>query len=466
MQSHLSLVTILGGERMERPVWEMLREQRGRMSLHMPGHKGKAPFGEMELYGLDTTELPGTDDLYAPESGLKRAEELYARASGSAETLLLHNGSTAGNQAMLMLYAGAGDTVLLPRNAHVSATNACVVGDLRPVFMPLSFTEDGYGYIAEQTVLDALDRHPEAKCLLLTRPDFYGCCLPLEKIVRKAHAQGCRVVVDEAHGAHFPWMQDAQSAGALGVDAWVQSSHKTLPSLTGTAVLHLRHAEDRRRAMTLLRLTQTSSPNFVLMMSIDDARAWMEGQGRERLLRVANAVDALRERLFAMGYRDAHAGWRGTGMTFDRTRLVIDAPQGGDALDAALREKGIDVEMHDLRRVVCILTAMDDAETVERLGKALAEIPAEKAVIPLPPYQQPLPERAMPPRQAVMGASVYVPLHQAAGRVAAAAAGLYPPGIPLTAPGEIFTEETTRTLARAGVRGRFGVEGECVLCVK
>lgn len=153
-------------------------------------------------------------------------------------------------------------------------------------------------------------------------------------------------------------------------------------------------------------------------------------------------------------------------MTFDRTRLVIDAPQGGDALDAALREKGIDVEMHDLRRVACILTAMDDAETVERLGKALAEIPAEKAAIPLPPYQQPLPERAMSPREAVMGASVYVPLHQAAGRVAAAAAGLYPPGIPLTAPGEIFTEETTRTLARAGVRGRFGVEGECVLCVK
>ena len=115
---------------------------------------------------------------------------------------------------------------------------------------------------------------------------------------------------------------------------------------------------------------------------------------------------------------------------------------------AALREKGIDVEMHDLRRVVCILTATDDAETVERLGNALAEIPAEKAVIPLPPYQQPLPERAMSPREAVMGASVYVPLHQAAGRVAAAAAGLYPPGIPLTAPGEIFTEETTRTLAQ------------------
>ena len=59
-----------------------------------------------------------------------------------------------------------------------------------------------------------------------------------------------------------------------------------------------------------------------------------------------------------------------------------------------------------------------------------------------------------------------LPLPDTAGRISAEWIYLYPPGIPLTAPGEFFTEETTRTLARAGVRGRFGVEGECVLCVK
>lgn len=218
--------------------------------------------------------------------------------------------------------------------------------------------------------------------------------------------------------------------------------------------------------MTLLRLTQTSSPSFVLMMSMDDGRAWMEAYGRERLTATAQAADALRARLPELGYGDAHAGWQETGMQFDPTRLVITAPQGGEALDTALRVRGIDVEMHDLRRVVCILTAMDDAETVAQLEAALQDIRSAAADIPLPPYQQTLPQRAMAPRQAVMGETAWVPLEQAAGRVAAASAGLYPPGIPLTAPGEIFTEETAAALARSGVRGRFGVEGDCVLCVK
>ena len=46
---------------MERPVWEMLERNRGRLSFHMPGHKGRGPFGPVDAYALDTTELPGTD---------------------------------------------------------------------------------------------------------------------------------------------------------------------------------------------------------------------------------------------------------------------------------------------------------------------------------------------------------------------------------------------------------------------
>ena len=43
------------------------------------------------------------------------------------------------------------------------------------------------------------------------------------------------------------------SAGALDADAWVQSVHKTLMGLTGSAVLHLADLADERRAWTLLR---------------------------------------------------------------------------------------------------------------------------------------------------------------------------------------------------------------------
>ena len=180
-------------EAIERPVYDMLATAGGRRAFHMPGHKGRAPFGSLDLYALDTTELPNTDDLYAPEGGLLRAQRLYAEAAGAAETLFLHGGATAGIHAMLQLWAREGEVALLPRNAHLSAVNACILGGLRVRWIPVTWRADGYGYVREADVLAALVAYPEARVLLLTRPDYYGGCMPLEAIIQRAHwASGWR----------------------------------------------------------------------------------------------------------------------------------------------------------------------------------------------------------------------------------------------------------------------------------
>lgn len=453
-------------EAVERPVYDMLAAAGGRRAFHMPGHKGRAPFGPIDGYALDTTELPNTDDLYAPEGGLLRAQRLYAEAAGAAETLFLHGGATAGIHAMLQLWAREGDTVLLPRNAHLSAVNACILGGLRVRWIPVTWRADGYGYVRAADVLAALAAYPEARVLLLTRPDYYGGCMPLEEVIRKAHSMGIRVAVDEAHGAHLPWLDGLPSAGVLGADAWVQSVHKTLPGFTASAVLHLRDGADHGRAMTLLRRGQTSSPSFLLMLGIDDARAFMQARGRERLRRVVGWAEEIRALLPSLGYGDAHAAWRSIPGAFDPTRLVIDAPQGGEALAAALRDRGIDVEMNDARRVVLILTAMDEAEDFLALRRALADIPPRKANLPELPELPALPPRRMEVRAAAMAEAETVPLQCAAGRIAATSAGLYPPGIPLVCPGEEITPETARRLTEAEPRRRFGTEGDGIVCVR
>lgn len=449
-----------------RPIYDMLLAASGRRSFHMPGHKGKQPFGLENLYALDTTEIPLTDDFYCAEGGIAQAQTLYAQAAGAAETLFLHNGSTVGIHVLVQLYAGEGDTVILPRNAHLSAANACVLGGVKAAWIPVTQRLDGYCYVAEEDMLAAMDAHPQAKTLLLTRPDFYGGCLPLERIVAKAHAMGMCLVVDEAHGAHLPWSADVASAGALGADAWVQSVHKTLPGLTGSAVLHLRNAADRPRAMRILRREQTSSPSFLLMLSIDDARAYMEEMGRERLKRISMAADELRARLPGLGYADAHAAWADTGLTFDPSRLVITAPQGGFALAESLRQRGVDVEMADVQRVVLILSAMDEAEDVLSLMDVLKNIPPCKAELPALPDMHSLPEKVLDLRPAVMADCEAVALSKAEGRVAAASAGLYPPGIPLVCPGERITGQVVELLSAAGTQERFGLEGDKLLCVK
>ncbi|MBQ3157958.1 MAG: aminotransferase class I/II-fold pyridoxal phosphate-dependent enzyme [Clostridia bacterium] len=448
-----------------RPIYDMLREAANRASFHMPGHKGRAPFGAADLYALDTTELPQTDDLYAPERGVAAAQQLYARAAGAASTIFLTNGSSAGIHVMLQLYAREGDTVLLPRNAHLSAVNGCIMGGLKVRWLPVSMTEDGLCYLKEADVIAAMDAHPEAKTVLLTRPDYYGCLLPLENIAAAAHARNIRVVVDEAHGAHFPWMAGIASAGACGADAWVQSVHKTLPGLTGSAVLHLKDGADHARALMLLRREQTSSPSFIQLLSIDDARAFMAERGETGLRAVTAAAAEVRRALPSLGYRDAHDLWADTGLAFDPTRLVIDAPQGGKALAESLRDCGIDTEMFDLRRTVLILTAMDSPEDVLRLISVLKEIPPVRAEVPPLPVLTEIPARAMEVRAAAMADCEYVPLRQCAGRIAACSAGLYPPGVPLVCPGERVPEEVADRLMYAKNQERFGVEGDMLLCV-
>ena len=455
-------------QQVKRPIYEMLEAAAKTQSAHMPGHKGHAPFGMTELYRLDTTELPSTDDLYVPERGIAEAERLYAKAAGAGATLLLHNGSTVGIHVMLQLWAREGDTVLLPRNAHLSAMNACIIGGLRPAWIQVTRRQDGYCYLRPEDVLQAIYQHPEAKTLLLTRPDYYGGCMPLEEIIAAAHAAGVRVVVDEAHGAHLPWMEGGlQSAGAYGADAWVQSVHKTLPGLTSSAVLHLKEPGDGERALQLLRREQTSSPSFLLMMSIDDARAFMEQEGKARLATTVAAANTVRTQLQGTVYRDAHTLWQTTGMQFDPTRLVIDAPEGGERLAQRLRMQGVEVEMHDPWRVVMILTCMDSPEEIRHIGEVLTRL-AEEPPVHHPPMEEnaALPQQVMTPREAVMKEAKRMPIRQAVGEVAAVSAGLYPPGIPLVCPGERITGETVERLAKAANQQRFGTEGDTILCVK
>ena len=415
---------------------KMLKKLQGRLSLHMPGHKG-------HLNRFDTTELPVTDDLYAPSNGILAAEMAMAKACRAAASVFLVGGSTAGVQSMMLAYLSPGDTVILPRNAHLSAISACTLGDYNAVFVQEE---------KEAAFLAVMAENPHAKAVFVTRPNYYGGMMPLEKIAKTAHEMGMKLIVDEAHGAHLNWIAVLKTAMDCGADACVQSFHKTLPALNSAAVMHFKRKEDADIARMRSRLIQTSSPSFPVLLSIDKARALMDESGAERLNELVRKIDAFCLKAAKLGYEDLRRE--------DKTRLVLRAPQGGKALAAQLAEKGIDVEMADDESIVCILTVADDAAVFERLYEALAEIeirPIEKICL----SALPLPKRRCSIREALFAPFEAVPLKQAAGRVAAVSFGLYPPGTPLATPGEIITEEM---LALCIGSNTFGLENDAVKC--
>ena len=449
-----------------RPMHDMALRNRDRLRLHVPGHKGQALYDVEPVQTLDVTELPVTDDLYAPSGPIQKAQELAARAAGAANTLMLTGGSTAGIQTMLLYSLEPGNTVILPRNAHLSFINGCVLADLIPVYVPLEMTPDGYAYAAEEGFLAAIRNHPEARAVVVTRPDYYGGMVGLSRIAAAAHAGNMRLLTDEAHGAHLPWMENIHSAASYGADLWVQSAHKTLPALTAGAFLHFARGEDVKRALRMLRMVQTSSPAFYVLQSLDDARAFMEEHGTAKLKDLQNRLGELRAGMKAMGYDDAHEAWRSLPLEFDPTRLVINAPQGGHALANILQEQGIDVEMADDFRIVCILTVMDKEETFLRLLAALKKAsgtPCMKA--PFGTGAFPMPRQVMRPRQAALGRQEWTDASRAAGRISGTSAGLYPPGIPLVAPGEEITAAIVEILMAAPEKKRFGLNNGKFLCV-
>ena len=418
-----------------RPIDDMLKAAQGKTRFHMPGHKGRL---EAVPAALDMTELPDTDDLYAPFSGIAEAERLLAKSAGAGASILVPCGSTAGILAMVLAYVRPGGRLLMRRDAHHSAQSACILADVEPVLLPPG------------TDMAAAAKEIPCDAVFVTRPNFLGLVEPLPRA-------DVPVLVDAAHGAHFSWWERPESALRAGADCAVESAHKTLGAYTGGAWLHLRRAEDELRLRRMLRMVSTSSPSFLILRSLDEARAFMDEHGREALARLTNWCEDARGKLAAMGFPCPSLG--------DPTRLYIrtDAKDltGWEAL-SQLSELGVEMEMADARGVVAIGSVYDRAEDYAALVEAFAHLrPGSGAPeFPEPAYGV----RALRPRAAALGKTRLVPLKEAASEIAARAVGAYPPGCATAAPGERLTEACVEFLlaSRAAGATLFGAEGGLV----
>lgn len=422
------------------PIARML-EAANTTRFHMPGHKGL-------LSIADTTELNRTDDLYMPSSAIREAERLAAQSCGAADTVLLTGGATAGLHAMILAFVPQGAKILLSRSTHHAVLSACAFHDIDTIF-----ADDLPG---------AMAKHPDAAAVLVTRPDYFGHCLDLAPIAECAEHHGMALLVDEAHGAHFPWWMTPASASKYGATAWVQGVHKTLPALTGAAFLHIGKG-DADRARRFLRMVQTSSPPFPILESLDNARAWMDENGIRALIDLKSMIASFVEKLALLdGYHVMPND--------DPTRLVIDTRgRGVTGLEAQalLEAQRVDVEMADESRLVCICTVSDNRKSFSRLYNALTFIPRRDALPPLPAEAPITPgDKALSLRQAMLSAHTLIPIKECAGQIAAVSVGRYPPGVPFVLPGERITKDCVERILSIPLKQCFGIERESMVCVQ
>ncbi|MBQ3109138.1 MAG: aminotransferase class I/II-fold pyridoxal phosphate-dependent enzyme, partial [Clostridia bacterium] len=249
--------------------------------FHMPGHKGRglAGFWRQELARWDVTEISGTDNLHSPEGAILEAERAASKSFGSEHTIFLVNGSTAGVVAMMMLAKERG-SILVDRECHSSAISGAALADAEIAFIqPRIHKKLGRpGVISAEDLDEALTR-TGARSVLITSPNYYGLCADLPALSAVAQKHGAWLMVDAAHGAHFPFSDQLPASPAGYADIWVNSAHKTLNALNQAALLHLGKGVSLPRARQMLAMVETTSPSYLIMASLDWARYCAEAPG-------------------------------------------------------------------------------------------------------------------------------------------------------------------------------------------
>jgi arginine/lysine/ornithine decarboxylase len=350
-----------------------------KVSFHTPGHKsGKGistrfrKFVGPKVFSIDLTCLDEVDSLQKPRGVIREAQELAADIYGADQSFFLVNGTSGGNQAMILSVMKPGEPILLTRILHKSVVSGLIMTDCKPIFIPLESTPDCDLLLNDRTdtIIQAMNRHPEAKKLFLTSPNYYGVTLDLPTIIQEAHSRGVTVLVDEAHGPHLHFHEDLPpSAMASNADLCVQSTHKIIGGMTQASILHAKKVNiDIERLTSVLRYLQTTSPSYILMASLDLARMQMATEGKKLLSKAIDLARKARERIRKIPGltcidRDEVKAASGGDNDLDETKLAIGVKgiglTGYQVSQKLNHEFGIQVEMADLHHVLVIVSIGD-----------------------------------------------------------------------------------------------------------
>lgn len=448
---------------------------------HMPGHKRNMkgrPFDA--FYALDITEIEGFDNLHQAEGSLKELQERANRLYGAEETFFLINGSTAGILSAVSAAAERNGSILIARNCHKSVYHAAYLNHLKVHYLYPPVL-DSYGISLGFTageIEEKLKEESGLQAVLLTSPSYEGMISEIEQIAHVVHKYQIPFIVDAAHGAHLGFADGfPENAIKGGADIVIHSLHKTLPSPTQTALLHVSGGlVDRERLRRFLGIYQSSSPSYPLMAGMELCLDIMEMEGGtlfgqmhnrwEKMMQSLTKCKSLKplckEEVLAAGMKD-----------FDVGKLVISTEGTGITgwqLQQRLRkEYHLELEMATDKYVLAMFTIMDTEQGYKRLTEALLEIDKELAQEEelaggktiAKRHTDAAHEEALWETETVSGKKTgsipqakyllyeamdakreWLPIEQCEGRAAADFINLYPPGIPLAAPGEVLNMKT------------------------
>ncbi|WP_274651789.1 aminotransferase class I/II-fold pyridoxal phosphate-dependent enzyme [Paenibacillus humicola] len=447
------------------PLFSALRGHAARnpVQFHIPGHKkglGSDPefrafIGDNAL-SIDLINIAPLDDLHQPTGVIEDAQKLAADAFGADYTFFSVQGTSGAIMTMILTVCAPGDKIIVPRNVHKSIMSAIIFAGARPVFIsPARDANLGIDHgISTRAVKRALDRHPDAKAVLVINPTYFGICANLKEIVELVHSYDIPVLVDEAHGVLIHFHEKLpMSAMQAGADMAATSVHKLGGSMTQSSVLNVRAGRiNPQRVQTIISMLTTTSTSYLLLASLDTSRRHLALHGHEIAQKAIDLADYARAEinripgLYCPG--EEILGGEAT-YDYDPTKLTVHVRHlgiTGYETENWLRETyNIEVELSDMYNILALVTPGDTQDSVGTLLSALRDLAntyhevneANELVVKIPE----IPQLSLTPRDAFYAETEVIPFKESAGRIIAEFIYVYPPGIPILLPGEVISQE-------------------------
>ena len=392
--------------------------------FHMPGHKRNKKFG-ITGSEIDITEIDGFDNLHCPKGVIADIEKDLEKIYKSKKSLISVNGSSMGIMSAIFAVCNRGDKIIVARNCHKSVFNACMLLELKIIYIEPDYdsTNGYYMRLSQETADKAIRENPDAKAMIITSPTYEGFISEIECDIP--------LIIDAAHGAHlglgyFPKYPSG--------DIVISSLHKTLLSLTQTAVINIYSEKLIERVKRFNDIFQTTSPSYVLMNSISICADYVLKNRRDFCVFYENLCDL----------RLADTDNLRIMYTDDISKIIVSTAGtdiSGNDLAEILRDKyKIEVEAYYKTYVLLMTSVADEKERLEYLKKALEKIDEglickyEKLI-----KKPPCPDKAMQIKIDDEGDETEI--EESVGKLSNEFVYAYPPDIPIIVPNEIISRE-------------------------
>ncbi len=417
------------------------------LRLHTPGHQVRCEFINKISPRLDITEIDGSDSLYHSDGIIADLEneisELY-----QAQSVISAGGSTLCIQTMVSLFKDRAFVAM--RSSHVSFYNVCTLLDIQPEWINFN-CESLYKNIPRPCDVEkALVKIKEPAAVYITSPNYYGIRADIKGISEVCKKYNAVLIVDNAHGSHLKFTDLDEHPISLGADMCCDSFHKTLPTLTGAAVLHSRVGLfDKGKIKYNMSMFGSTSPSYLIMDSIGLCVDWLKKDGISSFKQLAQNKQRLVENL-PLGVLET-----------DCSKITIDClnvKNGVLGLVTLLKKYKIEPEYTDSRYVTLIISPFLNDMDWNRLSECLNQVEIEHDNCSFETIELPVPVIKISLNRAFRSEVEQIDVKSSIGKICGRSQWICPPGIPIIAAGEFITAEIIELLMKHNIKSIYVIK--------